>query len=284
MATTVIKEGQPGSRAWFRDSFLLHKLHSLTGVIPIGAFMVFHLLVNSYALRGEAEFNTGAKAIGYLPFVKLVEWGAIFIPLLFHSIYGFMITAEMRANTRTYQYGRNWLYLLQRISGVIAFFYILFHVYSTTGLRWSYEATGAEGHELGFKAISYAAMAWRFADPWYLAAYVLGITMASFHFANGLFNFGIRWGITIGNQTQRASAILWSFVGAGLTLLGLWTALNYHMVGKNFDGRGPIRRQYATLDSLVKSNRGTPVEPTGPGATPSGTTMTPESGLTVVPQ
>jgi succinate dehydrogenase / fumarate reductase cytochrome b subunit len=272
MATTVIQEGQPGSKARFADSFVLHKLMSLTGVIPIGLFMIFHLVVNSYALRGEAEFNTGAKAISYLPFVLVVELGAIFVPLIFHAVYGLFIVAESQSNTGTYQYGRNWLYSLQRWSGVVALVYILIHVISTTGVRWTYEATGGPmGHEYGYKAITYAAMAYRFANPLYLLLYVVGILAASFHLGNGLFNFGIRWGITIGKEAQRISAALWLLLGLGLAFIGIWTAVNYHLVGRNFQGRGDITQQYRSLDDLVKNYGPVPVEQNR-GATPSGTT------------
>lgn len=271
MATTIIKDGQPGSRAWFKDSFLLHKLHSLSGVFPIGFFMIQHLLLNSYSLRGEAEFNAVAKVIGYLPFVALVEIGVIFVPLLFHSIYGFVITAEMRQNVGVYQYGRNYLYLMQRVSGVIAFLYIVYHVYSTTITRRLYEFTGGalSGHEEGFRAISHAAMQWRFADPLYLIIYIIGITMASFHLANGLFNFGIRWGITIGDKAQKISGMIWSGLGIGLTLVGVWTAVNFHVQGRDFRGTGvPIRRQYATLRDLVKDRAADAPVKARPGATP----------------
>lgn len=274
MSTTVITKGQPGSRALFRDSFVLHKLMSLTGVLPIGLFMAFHLVVNSYALRGEAEFNTGAKAIGYLPFVQIVEWAVIFIPIIFHSVYGFMITAEMRQNIGVYQNTRNVLYTLQRWSGVVAFVYILLHVISTTGMRWSYELTGGpEGHELGFKAISYAGMVYRFASPAYLALYIVGLLAATFHLANGLFNFGIRWGITVGATAQKVSAVIWAAMGVGLAFIGIWTAVNYHFVGKNFKGGGDIRAQYASLDDLVKHYGPVPVAPGAPGSTPNGTTV-----------
>lgn len=264
MATTVIKKGQPGSKAWFRDSFVLHKLHSLSGVLPIGLFMVQHLILNSYSLRGPEEFNAVAKVIGYLPFVALVEIGVIFVPILFHSIYGFMITAEMRANVGIYQYGRNWLYWLQRWSGVAAFFYMVFHIYSTTVTRRLYEFNnpGALGHELGFSAISYDAMAWRLADPLYLALYIVGISMAVFHFANGLFNFGIRWGITIGATAQKVSALIWSGMGIALLIVGLWTALNFNAKGH------PLRAQYTTLDQVVQAGV-KPATAAEPGATPN---------------
>lgn len=277
MATTVITRGQPGSRAWFRDSFVLHKLHSLSGVFPIGFFMIQHLLANSYSLRGEKEFNTVVSVFGYLPFVAVLEWALIFIPLLFHSIYGFFITAEMRANVGVYQYGRNWLYWLQRVSGIVAFFYIVFHTYSTWGVKKMYELSGGDmAHEMGFRAISYDAMLWRFADPLYVAIYVVGIAMSAFHLANGLFNFGIRWGITIGNTAQKVSAALWLGLGVGLFLLGVGTAANFHIKSRNFENTGQsVRAKYASLDALVKTEDaptspvpGRKPEPTSTGTTP----------------
>ena len=198
MATTVIKEGQPGSKAAFKDSFLMHKLHSLSGVIPIGAFMVFHLVANSYSLRGETEFNTVVKVIGYFPFVQVIEIVGIFLPIIFHAVYGMIILREMQSiggNTVHYGYLRNYLYTLQRWSGVAALAYIGYHVWSTTGHRWYYELGGHA--EDGFRVIAYEAMAWRFAGIGYLLFYMAGILAAVFHFANGMFNFGIRWGITI---------------------------------------------------------------------------------------
>jgi len=254
MATSVITKGKQGSKAWFKDSFVLHKLHSLSGVFPIGLFMVQHLVANSYSLRGEKEFNTVVSAFGYLPFVAVLEWGIVLLPIIFHSVYGFMITAEMRANGLTYNYGRNWLYLLQRVSGVLAFFYIAFHTWSTWGLKKMYEMSGGEmGHLQGFRVISYDAMTWRFADNWYVAIYVLGIAMSAFHFGNGLFNFGIRWGITVGAMAQKISAAIWTLAAVGLTIVGVWTAINFHQVANNFEGKGvPIRSVYPTLDDLVK--------------------------------
>jgi succinate dehydrogenase/fumarate reductase cytochrome b subunit (b558 family) len=268
MATTTIEKGQPGSRAWFRDSFVLHKLHSLSGVFPIGVFLIQHLLANSYSLRGQTEFNTVVKVFGYLPFVAILEIGLIFVPLLFHSIYGFFITAEMRNNVGVYQYGRNWLYWLQRWSGVIAFFYIVYHVWATTITRRLYEFgaftyTGAAApHEAGFNAISYQAMALRFAEPLYLLIYLIGISSAVFHFANGMFNFCIRWGLTIGAQAQKISAAVWSGLGVVLLVVGLWTSIHFAAEGRELRERG------VTLAKVVGRREAAPVSETQPGRTP----------------
>jgi len=283
VGSTRVLKGAPGSRARFRDSFLLHKLLSLTGVFPIGLFMIQHLVLNSYSLRGPDEFNAVAKVIGYLPFVGLVEIGVIFVPLIFHAVYGLLVVMEMQGpggNVAVYRNTRNVLYTLQRWSGVVALAYITFHIYSTTILRRMYEfgmvggvAAGSEAaHAAGFRAISYDAMMWRFADPLYLAIYVIGITAAVFHFANGLFNFGIRWGITIGAQAQKISAILWAGLGVGLLTVGLWTAVNFHARSRQFAYNGtvqPIRAAFPTLEELVKTETAVPANPE-PGAKPDG--------------
>ena len=79
MATSEISKGQPGSKRLFKDSYLLHKLHSLTGVLPIGMFLIFHFTANAYSLRGAVEFDTAVRAIGYAPFILLLEAGVITI-------------------------------------------------------------------------------------------------------------------------------------------------------------------------------------------------------------
>ncbi len=252
MATTVIEHGQPGSKARFRDSYLLHKLHSLSGILPIGLFMIFHLTVNSYSLRGANEFNVAAKAISYAPFIVLLEIGIIAIPILFHAIYGIFIAMEMQGpggNVSYYGYQRNWLYVLQRWSGVVALAYLLWHTYDTTFTKYYIELTGGEvGHELGFKAISFDAMAWRMANPIYLAFQIFGVTAAAFHLGNGLLNFAIRWGIAIGREAQRIAAAFGWVVGLGLTVLGAAIAINFANHGRE------LRNQYSTLDELIHAN------------------------------
>jgi succinate dehydrogenase / fumarate reductase, cytochrome b subunit len=249
MATTTIERGQPGSKAFFKDSYLLHKLHSLSGVIPIGAFMIFHLVANSYSLRGETEFNTAVKAIGYAPFVVLLEIAVIAVPILFHAIYGLMIAAEMPGpggNSSHYGYGRNFLYVAQRWTGALALFYILYHVFDTTAGKYMIELAAGEGsHEKGFASISYAAMAWRFARPWYLIIYLIGVGSAAFHLGNGVLNFCVRWGITVGKEAQKIAALVGMAIGLGLGLLGWAVAINFAIKGQ------PLAQQYSSLQNLI---------------------------------
>jgi succinate dehydrogenase / fumarate reductase, cytochrome b subunit len=291
MATTTIEKGQPGSKALFRDSYFLHKLHSLTGILPIGLFMIFHLTVNAYSLRGANEFNTAARAIGYAPFVALLEIGVIFVPLLFHAIYGTMIAMEMPGpggNVAHYGYGRNWLYVLQRWSGVIAFAYLIFHTVDTTLFKRWWEMT-TQNHEIGFQSISYASLAYRFAQPWYLAVQIIGVTASAFHLGNGIFNFAIRWGIAIGKEAQRIAGALGWLVGLGLTLLGCWIAVNFAMQGKVYQDQYPSMRALVEGEArkVMDARAGgrtpytPPVAPGAPGTSgPAGTPVLPGAAPT----
>jgi succinate dehydrogenase / fumarate reductase cytochrome b subunit len=78
----------------FSNTFLLRKLHQLTGIVPLGMFFFVHLYTNSTALNGAKVFNEHVGGIHEMPYLLFIEIGGIFLPLLFHSVYG--ISAELR--------------------------------------------------------------------------------------------------------------------------------------------------------------------------------------------
>src|ERR1043165_5275859 len=102
-------------------TFLLRKLHQLTGIVPLGVFFVVHMYTNSTAMSGARIFNEHVQDIHNIPYLIFVETLGIFVPLLYHSIYGIIISAEARPNTVSYGFARNWFYLVQRITGVFLF-------------------------------------------------------------------------------------------------------------------------------------------------------------------
>ncbi|HSI87941.1 MAG TPA: hypothetical protein VK918_02730, partial [Pyrinomonadaceae bacterium] len=79
-------------------TFILRKLHQLTGVVPLGIFFFVHMFTNAKALNGEESFEKAVADIHAIPFLLLLEIFGIFIPLLFHSIYGVIISTEARPN------------------------------------------------------------------------------------------------------------------------------------------------------------------------------------------
>ena len=78
-------------RAGQGHSFLLRRLHSLSGIIPIGAFLIEHIVSNFEALKGPAAYAAQVKFLNALPLVRVLEWTFIFLPLLYHAVYGVYI-------------------------------------------------------------------------------------------------------------------------------------------------------------------------------------------------
>jgi len=71
--------------------YLLRKLHSFTGILPVGAFLAEHFWSNSAALVSAEKYNTVSQELQTIPFRLIVEWGAILLPMLFHGGYGVYI-------------------------------------------------------------------------------------------------------------------------------------------------------------------------------------------------
>ena len=107
-----------------KNESFMRKLHSLSGVLPLGIFLPFHLFLNFSSVWGEETYDVAAGLLGKIPFIWIVELIIIFIPILFHGIYGIYIARQTKNNIHQYKYSRNWFFFLQRITGFIAFAFI----------------------------------------------------------------------------------------------------------------------------------------------------------------
>lgn len=193
--------------------FVLRRIHSLLGLLPIGAFLVFHLWENSQSRFGAEHYNrevVGAlQGLNYLPIMELV---LIALPLLFHAGYGILITMQARPGLRRYPYLRNWLYWLQRLSGLGILAFLLLHLGLT---RFQ------GGWEPAIRADLYGHMQTLLAEPWMFALYLAGLLLSAFHLANGLWSMGIVWGLTTSAQAQGRFGHFCAGVGLLLAALGL---------------------------------------------------------------
>src|SRR5712664_2478246 len=109
-------------------TFVLRKLHQLSGIVPLGLFLLEHFYTNSKALAGPVDFNKAVVELQGIPYLLMLEIFGIWIPLIYHAVYGLVITVEARPNNLLYPYARNWFYTIQRVTGVVLFFFITFHV------------------------------------------------------------------------------------------------------------------------------------------------------------
>lgn len=203
-----------------RENYFWHKLHSLTGIIPIGFYMVQHLALNSFSLAGPQKFNAVIGFFSGVPkhLLLTLEIGVIWLPILFHAVYGLFITQRGLPNIseRAYRWRENWMYTLQRISGVALFFLILAHVLTTTVIS----------KVKGEAFIQYDAWHHNLTHYYYipLFLYLVGILLASYHLSYGVWNFCIRWGITVNAKSQRAVQKFSAILFVVITLLG-WAAI-----------------------------------------------------------
>jgi succinate dehydrogenase / fumarate reductase, cytochrome b subunit len=182
-------------RAGKGTSFLWRRLHSLTGIIPVGAFLFEHILIsNSTAISGPAAYARQVSLLANLPLVFFLELLFIWIPIAYHGLYGFYIWYRGDSNTAAYPWSGNWMYTLQRWTGGIAFIYIVWHT-------WTMRFTGVDLHEN--PAASFGKVAAEVHNPWLLAFYVIGLIAASWHFAYGIWLFCAKWGIVVGAKAQQ---------------------------------------------------------------------------------
>lgn len=212
-APVGVKGGVAPLRAGHGYSFVLRRLHSLTGIIPVGAFLFEHILIsNATAISGPAAYARQVRFLASLPLVPILECFGIWLPIAFHGLYGFYIWYRGDSNVGDYPWTGNWMYTLQRWTGGIAFAYILWHT-------WTMRFTGIDLHE--YPGASFGKVqAEVFSTPLFLF-YVVGLIAASWHFAYGIWLFCAKWGIVSGETARKRFLVVclaFFFVLAGVGL------------------------------------------------------------------
>jgi succinate dehydrogenase / fumarate reductase cytochrome b subunit len=190
-------------RSWFR------RLHSIAGIVPLGAFLAFHLTVNASARLGAEAYNATVHRLQQVPLLGIVEIVCLLAPLAFHAVGGLFLIATVPAGSELAEHptrmGRARA-LLQRVTGVLLFAFILFHL-------WTARLVQLEDHEsLDLFHLMQSALA----SPWIRVLYFGGILAATGHFAAGLCSFAQTWGLA---RSPRARAAVAAFAVAVFLVL-----------------------------------------------------------------
>jgi len=211
-ASSTLPRGVQPLRAGTGTSFLWRRLHSLTGIVPVGLFLLEHMISNAEALNGAAAYNAQVKFLTGLPFRIWLEVFGIFIPLAYHAVYGIYIWWRGENNVIDYSWAGNWFYTVQRYTGIVVFAYVVWHL-------WTMRFTGIHLTE------HYEASVWKvqteLQHPLALAFYAVGIVAASWHFGYGLFLFSAKWGIVTGPKAQKRAQIAGVALSVLLSIMGL---------------------------------------------------------------
>ncbi len=209
-----------------RHQFLILRLHSLSGLLPVGAYMMVHLLTNATVLAGAATFQDQVDKIHALgPALPLVEWTFIFLPLIFHAVVGVLIIRSGISNTASYRYVNNVRYTLQRATAWIALFFIFYHVFQMHGWFhsewWRANVSGPlHGGQFNAEhATSSAALALR--SVVVQVFYVIGVLACVYHLCNGLWTMGITWGVWTSPAAQRRATFACAVLGLLMMVISM---------------------------------------------------------------
>jgi succinate dehydrogenase cytochrome b subunit len=219
-------ETAPSSSFFYRHQFLLLRLHSLSGLIPVGAYMVVHLLTNASVLAGAQTFQEQVDKIHALgPLLWIVEWTFIFLPLLFHAGMGVVIVRTGISNTANYPLPGNIRYTLQRATAWIALFFILYHVFQMHGWFHNHWWLDRVAKPLGgaqFDAdAATSSTAVALGSAVVQALYAVGVLSCVYHLANGLWTMGITWGIWTTPAAQRRANYVCAAFGLLLAVVSM---------------------------------------------------------------
>ena len=220
-----------------RTSYLARKLFELSGLVPVGAFLVEHLYTNFQAVGpgGQARYDRIVVDLQSNPLTLYLEIFAIALPLLYHASYGLLVASRARPNSGEYGYLRNWTFVFQRITGVLLLLYIGYHVYNIR-LHPLVHPDDPLLQRVGGEALVSSAYMHYYLGERLLGIplfwlYVVGLGCAVYHFGNGLWNLAIHWGLTVSPASQKVSGWACSAAAAALFFLGLRSLYAFTQMG-----------------------------------------------------
>jgi succinate dehydrogenase / fumarate reductase cytochrome b subunit len=216
-----------------RRALLLRRVFTLSGVVPLGAFLVIHLATNTRALAGEAAFLRTVNDYSRVPGLTLFEVLFVFAPLLFHTGFGLWLVVARRPLTEPTPYPPT-VRVAVRVTGVLAVAFLAMHLpelrLRSPGVR--------PGGALLLSVLGADLSSLSYGIPWRGVAYLLGSGCVCFHFAAGLWGFfaSRRSG---GSQRARRRAAWW----AGAVGIIMWIlfvdVVVYHATGTRLLGGAP---------------------------------------------
>ena len=187
---------QPASSMRMR-SFCLGKLFSLFGVVPLGLYVIVHLYNNLASLGGAEAFDQHLRNSKSMPLIVPITILVIWIPVLFHGLYGLFAMKKARPNLVKLPYFENLKYVFQRLSGIGLLLFIPAHIYKTR------IEPGLFNSSLNFHHMQEGL---RELDT--LVIYTLGVLGVAYHLANGIWQAGIGWGLTTSQRGMKRMQLL----------------------------------------------------------------------------
>lgn len=187
------------------------RIHALSGVLPVGIFLVVHFATNATSIAGREAFLRTADRLERLPYRGALEIGAIAVPLLFHVVLGILLSDSAYGVDECTRYPRPWMMWAQRATGGLLVVYVIFHVW---GIRFSPDLLAGK---LDLYAVTHKTLE----HPGMLVFYVVGVLAASLHFGVGLAGAAGYLGIAPSSAAARTVTRVAWIASLALAVVGL---------------------------------------------------------------
>ena len=212
MGIITLPESVPAPDRPLDPAYIVRRLFSLCGLLPLGVFLVVHLAINASALAGSSAFARTAGWARDLPALPLVEWLLVFVPLAAHAGLGLWLIVRRRPLEPAAPYARG-LRLTMRVTAVGTLCFLAAHL---SELRFRGSSDALTPGVLATLLDAHLSST-RYGVPWAGVAYLLGAACATFHFACG------SWGAFAVSRAGLASArrrhlAAWASVAAGIAM------------------------------------------------------------------
>ncbi len=187
------------------------RIFSLSGIVPLGFFLLEHTWTNASALRGQDAYVATVDSLSHIPLLGVVEVLLVFLPLAYHAAYGTWMLATKNVSQTPSPLGAP-LARTNRIAAAIAIVFIGWHLWETRIHAWR---VGIAPNAF------YSTLAWRMSSvshgfPTRAVAYLLGVTATVTHFALSAFSYGVTSGwFRKADQRNRAA---WGIGAIGVML------------------------------------------------------------------
>jgi succinate dehydrogenase / fumarate reductase cytochrome b subunit len=186
----------------------VRRAFALTGVAPLGVFLVLHLAMNARALEGGTAFARAVRGLHDTPGVALFECLFVFAPLVFHGALGAWLIATRRTLGPS-PYGPAVRAAMRwTAAGTLAF--LAMHLFE---LRFRAAGARLDGPALA-TVLDADLSSLAHGVPWRGIAYLVGTGCAVFHLVCGAWGLARAWSGRRG--VERIT--MWGAVAVGVAL------------------------------------------------------------------
>ena len=209
------------------------RIHSITGTIFLGGFVIFHYINNSLA-KNPKLLNKFTKKMHKFPLLPLIEIFGIYIPLTIHIVIGIILLRTSKINYNL-PYETNYRFILQRITAYIILFTLIFHLKTVRFNEYLPEFIRKALNIPSKRDFTFQKVNIWFKPPLRpigLLIYKLFTLSVAYHLSNGLWTSFITWGIAKTYKKQKQLRDLSNIV---FFILAFWGLLIIHFYSQDYN-------------------------------------------------